>query len=323
MIIFSIFRQFATLTFQTAKEIIRQPVILLVTTVFLVLIGLLPYVILLDFGEDGKLVRDGALAFHLVFGILLAAMAASLTLYREIRSGTASMVLAKPVHRATFFLAKYCGIALVLLLVSIMAMIMALLSVRVSLYYREPVFSWFAAPYFPALLIAYFLAGAANFFLKRPFISQAFIFSFLALLSALLLAVWIDPGGHLRPAHLFLQWKIINASLLISMALLVMAALAISLSTRLSALFTLSVCGIVFMLGLLSDYLFGGFGQNPFLAVLCFGVLPDWSGFWMVDALSSGTIPWNYVLGAACYAGLCALGILCLGLISFRDAEIG
>ena len=65
-------RQFLTMAGLTAVEAIRQPICLLLTTACVVLTALIPLLTLHNFGEDGKLARDSGLAFHLVFGLLVA-----------------------------------------------------------------------------------------------------------------------------------------------------------------------------------------------------------------------------------------------------------
>ncbi|HNB53831.1 MAG TPA: ABC transporter permease subunit, partial [Anaerolineales bacterium] len=56
-------------------------------------------------------VKQGALAFLLVAGLLAAVLGASSLVAREVRTGTALVVLAKPVGRVSFLLGKYLGLA--------------------------------------------------------------------------------------------------------------------------------------------------------------------------------------------------------------------
>src|SRR5437867_11041687 len=104
-------RQFVTIATNAFMELIRQPVFLLLMTssaVFVVYLASLPY---FGFGDDPKLVKDSVLAVMLLVGLLGAVLCASNSLAREIHAGTALAVLAKPVGRAQFLLAKYFGLA--------------------------------------------------------------------------------------------------------------------------------------------------------------------------------------------------------------------
>src|SRR5438045_9482990 len=92
-------------------ELVRQPVFLLLMTcsaVFSVFLSAVPY---FGFGDDPKLVKDSTLAVMLLSGLFGAVLNASASVAQEIRSGTALAVLAKPVGRAQFLLAKYLGLA--------------------------------------------------------------------------------------------------------------------------------------------------------------------------------------------------------------------
>lgn len=315
-------KQFVALSLNTLLGVIRQPLVLLMTTAFLILAGLLPLVGMFNLGEEGKLVRDGALAFHFVFGLLLASASASAALFREIRSGRAAIVLSKPVSRELFFLATYCGVVLTLLLFSMMAMITTLFSVRMAMM-RWELDGVAVALFFGALLAAFGMAAVSNFRFKTSFVSGAFLLMLPALLMVFLVEACRDPAGHFCPLGTFIQWRVVPASILISMALLVLASIAVSLSTRLSPVFTMALCSGLFFLGLISDYLLGQTRECSLFADVFYRVLPNWQDFWMVDALTGGgSIPWSYVAMSGVYAGLYLTAVLGLGLISFRSVEI-
>jgi hypothetical protein len=53
------------------------------------------------------------------------------------------------------------------------------------------------------------------------------------------------------------DWRLAPASVLILFALLVLAGVALACSTRFEMIPTLAICSAVFLLGLMSDYLFG------------------------------------------------------------------
>ena len=111
-------RQLLTLTRLTAVEAIRQPICLLLAASCILFIAATPLTVIHNFGEDGKFARDAALALHFVFGLLIAGYSAGNSLAREFRTGTAAAVLSKPVSRNTLFLAKFLGIACLIILFS-------------------------------------------------------------------------------------------------------------------------------------------------------------------------------------------------------------
>ena len=95
---------FVHLTRLAFTELVRQPVCLLITLASVALSTALPLMIAHQLGQQGGLARDGALAFELTGGTILAAYAACSTLSREMRSGTILTILSRPIGRSTLFL---------------------------------------------------------------------------------------------------------------------------------------------------------------------------------------------------------------------------
>lgn len=311
-----------TLAMNTVLDIIRQPVILLLTTTCVVLIGLLPATAVFAFGEEARLVRDGALALHLVFGLLVAGAAAAATIYTEIKRGAAATVLCKPVSRGLYFISTYIGVLMVLLLFCAIALLSGLLSVRMVLQGMQTD-GRIGALFLAAVLVAFGCAAMSNFMLRRQFVSQAFIGLLPCLAAALVTAAWLAPNGHAVRFGSLMAWRMVPAGILVSLAVMVLAALAVSLSTRLPPVLSTSACAALFSLGLVSDYLFRTAAATSWWAGLSYRLLPNWQDFWIVDALSGGgNIPWGYVVGAAGYAGLYTVAVLALGLLSFHRVEI-
>ncbi|MDP6848726.1 MAG: hypothetical protein QGI24_08055, partial [Kiritimatiellia bacterium] len=113
-------------------EAVRQPVCLLLSATCVLLTAIIPMVLMHNLGEDGRIARDSGLAFHLVFGLFISGYAACSSLSREMHSGTAAVVLSKPVDRALFFLAKYAGVTVLVFLFSACACISTLLAERTA-----------------------------------------------------------------------------------------------------------------------------------------------------------------------------------------------
>ena len=95
----------------TRREMARQPLTLLLTTIGVVGCALMPLLITHTLDEGEKIVADSVLALHLFLGLWLAGTSACHSLTSELRRGTAATVLSKPVGRTTFFVAKFAGLA--------------------------------------------------------------------------------------------------------------------------------------------------------------------------------------------------------------------
>ncbi len=315
-------KQFFTIARLTALEAIRQPLAFLLFATTLLLIALLPLVLSHTLGESAKFVRDGSLAFMFVAGLILGAHIACASLANEVRHGTVSVVLSKPIPRAVFFLAKYAGIAVVMLLFSAGILMAVLLSARTA---RQAFITdwWAAGPLLIACVACFLIGGLINFLLRRPFVSNAFV-ALLALLTlAFVFSGWVDGHGQTTTFGALYDFRILPAGFLITLAVLVLAALSVSLATRWTTIPTLSLCGGIFILGLLSDYYFGRLADTSVWAWALYYLLPNWQHFWVVDALAGeGIIPMHYVGLAGAYAGLYLAGILAFGMTAFQRMEV-
>jgi hypothetical protein len=193
-------------------------------------------------------------------------LASSASVAREIRTGTALAVLAKPVGRSQFLLAKYAGLAAALALLTYINLIACLLASRNAFdaYGDADIKAIFT--FFGGIALAYGLAGFSNYFLRRTFVSDAVMALTVVLTAAFLLICSYDrlvgSGAGLTtnagtPFADGVDWRLIGAVLLLLFAIWVIASLALACSTRLDIIPTLAICSGVFLIGLMSDYLLG------------------------------------------------------------------
>ncbi len=315
-------KQFVAIAWLTTLEALRQPICLLLEATSIALVAVLPSLIMHTLGEPQKLVRDSALALHFVGGLLLAGYTSVAAMQHEIKRGTVAAVLTKPVGRTLFFLAKFAGVALVLVLFSLASGIATLLSARmVSEYYQLD--WWVGGPLMGGIVAAFVVAGALNYFTDRPFVQTAFWILLGALTLVLVVTNFLSADGKLVAWGSLITWKIVPATVLITLALVLLAAVGVTLATRLDTVPTLSLCSVIFMVGLMSDYLFGRQAANHLIAAVLYGIVPNWQHFWMTDALSGeGTIPWAYVGQVVEYTVFYLAGVLALGILAFERMEV-
>jgi ABC-type transport system involved in multi-copper enzyme maturation permease subunit len=302
-------------------ELVRQPVFLLLTTssaVFCLFLASIPY---FAFDDDPKLAKDSVLAVMLLAGLLGAVLCASASLAREIRAGTALAVLSKPVGRAQFLLAKYAGLAGALTVLTFVNLLAALLSSRMA-YDAYGDTDWIALLiFYGAIALAYGMGAFSNFFLRRPFVSDAVLSLVLTTTLAFVLINFIGKEGKPQVFGEGIDWRMAQASLLILFALWILAGLAIVCSTRLDVIPTLAICSGMFLLGILSDYLFSK--QTSWWASVLYTVLPNWQVFWTADALEEGKhIPWSYIGTALAYVVAYVGAAMAAGLFLFEDREL-
>jgi ABC-type transport system involved in multi-copper enzyme maturation permease subunit len=325
-------RQFNTIAANAFMELIRQPIFLLLTTLsslFIVFLAAVPYFAM---GEDGKMVKDSALAVMLMIGLFVAVLSASSSVAHEIRTGTALAVLAKPVGRAKFLLAKYCGLAAALVVLAYVNTLATLLASRMAFDAYGEADLVGTGIYFGAVALAYVLAGFTNYFLRRPFVSDAVLFfTLLTTVAFVVLAFFVEltrPGGASEPGMYKVDWRLLPACVLVLLALLLLAGLALACSTRYDVVPTLVICTGLFLLGLMSDYLFGKRAEaGSWWATVFHTVLPNWQLFWLADAIEgtrSHAIAgvWGYVGKATGYVVGYLGASLAVALILFEDREL-
>lgn len=317
-------RQVVTIARNAFMELVRQPVFLLITTSVAVLAVFLASVPYFGFGDDPKLAKDSVLALILLAGLVCAVLSASSSVTREIRTGTALAVLAKPVGRAQFLLAKYAGLAAALAVMVYVSLLAALLASRMA-YDAYGSTDWLGLALFYAFIgLAYGLGGVSNFFLRRPFVSDA-VFSLVGTTTlAFVLINFISKEGRLQPWGTGIDWRMVPAGVLLLFAVWILAALALACSTRLEVVASLAVCSAFFLLGLMSDYLFGRRAEaGQWWASVLYTVLPNWQLLWMADALDQERyIPWSYVGTALAYVVGYVGAALALALALFEDREL-
>lgn len=317
-------RQVVTIARNAFMELVRQPVFLLITTSVAVLAVFLASVPYFGFGDDPKLAKDSVLALILLAGLVCAVLSASSSVTREIRTGTALAVLAKPVGRAQFLLAKYAGLAAALVVLVYVSMLAALLASRMA-YDAYGSTDWLGLGVFYAFIgLAYVLGGFSNFFLRRPFVSDAVLSLVVTTTLAFVLINFISKEGRLQPWGTGIDWRMVPAGVLLLFAVWILAALALACSTRLEVIASLAVCSAFFLLGLMSDYLFGRRAESgQWWATVLYTVLPNWQLLWMADALDQERhIPWSYVGTALGYVVAYVGAALAVALALFEDREL-
>jgi ABC-type transport system involved in multi-copper enzyme maturation permease subunit len=322
----TVVRQFATLTWMTAAEAIRQPLYTLLTLGAVTFTVLLPMFALFPGGDISRLARDGGLAFQLVAGLLLCGFTSANALRGELLSGSAAMILCKPVSRDTFFLAKFAGTALVLLLFSCSVALATLVSQRVcstfSLIYGRYDDIRLALVTLAAVPLAAMLGAIRNYFRGAPFGSTTSL-SLPLLMLALILPVarFAPEGDTMLTIQEMLPWATLKASLLIMAALGVLSATALTLTVKLPTPATVGVLALLGSLGLLSEHLIPP-NQEHLVALLARALLPNWQQFWIADQLTHNSLSALHLGAAILYALLYTTAVLLVGSAWFRHTDI-
>lgn len=309
------------LTRNTFRECIREPIFFILLITALALIGHFPSVTLFVFSEQVKLVVDSSMATCLVFGLFAAVLCASHTVSREMRNGTVLLLLSKPVSRWSFICAKILGIMLAVIIFVFICNIATIISV----YIAKDQFRLDMTVYgifFGILILSAAIGCLCNFFYGKSFSATA-INVILILLPLYCLALFMFQP---HPEEIILRDLMIALTLLF-FSVSAMATITVVFSTRLEMVANLTVCCVIFFLGLISNYIVSLFQMTNsaflnFIGGFFYSLLPNWQFFWMADALASRqSIPMSYLLWAAVYVILyiCFCSMWAIGFFQSRE----
>ena len=202
---------------------------------------------------------DLGLSTVFISGTLLAAFIATNVLNREIENLTVLTVISKPVSRPLFVVGKYLGVAAALFLAT------AYLSFLFLLVEMHGVLQTVRDPIHQPVLVFGIAAGLAgvgvgvwcNYFYGRVFSSTVIVITTPLLGLAYLFSLMFDFDFSLQPMSASFKGQLWLALAAITMAIMILTAIAIAASTRLGQVMTLCITLIVFLLGMLSDWVFG------------------------------------------------------------------
>jgi ABC-type transport system involved in multi-copper enzyme maturation permease subunit len=321
----------------TFLETIRQPIfgiLMWVAAFWMAVFGPTLSAFTLESGGDTKMLIDNCLATLLLYGLLASVFSATGVITREIENFTVLTVVSKPVSRPVFFLGKYIGVAGALLIAYYFLALVFIMTVRQGVMERssdkwdQPVLMLGSA----AILISLIAALFCNYVYNWHF--SATLLAWIVPLATLAVAVTLFYDKEWNPQSPLTSFgykesippaSLLFAVTLIFLAVMILTAFAVALSTRFSQVVTLILCSGIFMLGLLSDYYFGGpAAQETLLGQICYRALPNFQFFWLGDAITQqlGIRPAHFARVAA-YAVLYTAGILSLGTALFQTREVG
>jgi hypothetical protein len=298
---------------------------MLVTLVGVLATAFIPLFDFHQFGEPGRLERDGGMAYTLVLGLTIVSVAAGGTVARAVRDGTAAAALSRPVDRSLFLAAKFAGVLAVAALFWTAMTAATLLAESAA---ERPSDGAGRAGYVADRLAAALalalpplgLAAAAVLNLRRRarFGLAAFHAIWISLLLAL--AVFSLRAATSATDRLGPNLRVLPAALLVLACLAVFAAIAVALATRLQSGPALAGCFVILLLGLGAERAAATPGPWRIPALL----LPNVQHFWRCDALANGGhVPTVEVVLALLYAAVwCGLA-LAAAAASFRRRDIG
>jgi ABC-2 family transporter len=271
--------QILTIARNTFIESMRQPILFVLVMLAGVfqLLGTWSTGYAMGYTESGEVSGDNKLMFDIglgtvfVLGMLLAAFLATAVVSREIENKTVLTVVSKPVGRPSVILGKFTGVAGAILIAVITMLLFLLMGLRHEVMSTAaddldgPVILFTGL----ALAVAMGTALWCNFFYGWYFSQTCIVILMPAMLVAYIAVLAVSKKWHLQPLGTDFKDQVSFACIALTLAILVLTAIATAVSTRLGQVMTIVVCSGVFLFGLLSNYFIGRHAfHNKHVAVI-------------------------------------------------------
>jgi ABC-2 type transport system permease protein len=315
-----------TISKNTFIETLRQPIYGIIIAAALLLLFISPSIAMYTMSDDNKLLREIGLSTLFLTSLFIAIFSASGAVAKEMENKTIMTVLSKPVQRPIFIIAKFLGVAAAVILAHYICTIALLMAIRhgvmetVNDTHDWTVLGSAGVAAASVLLLSAFF----NYTYDWKFLSTSMVMTGIFATLTIIFLAFIDRNWKFNPHDNGISTVDVYSSVLLLLAAIVIVALAIALSARFNIVVTLSSCIGIFLLGLVSDYVFGRLADTHLWAKIGRYIVPNLQIFWISDAIYEGSeVPVKYILISATYA-LCYTGaILALAIALFQRRQVG
>jgi ABC-type transport system involved in multi-copper enzyme maturation permease subunit len=315
-----------TLTKNTFVETLRQPVYAIIIIAALLLFIISPSLTMYTMSDDNKLLRELGLSTLFLTSLFIAIFSASGTVAEEIANKTIITVLSKPVQRPIFILAKFLGVTAAVVLAHYICTIALLMAIRHGVMETSAdTIDWTVITIGIVILILTLLLSAFfNYVYDWRFSSTAVVLTALFSSLGIVFLSLVDRNWQFNPHDNGINSLDVYGSILLLLGAIIIVALAVAISSRFNIVVTLSACLGLFLLGLISDYVFGRFAQTQLWAKIGRFLVPNLQVFWISDAIYEGSVvPVKYVIIGASYALCYTIAILFIAIALFQRRQVG
>lgn len=320
------FYKLCTIAKNTFIETLRQPIYAVIIVSSLLLLLVSPSLTMYTLDEDIKMLREIGLSTLFISGLFIAIFASASAITEEIESKTITTVLSKPITRSTFILGKFLGVTTAVLLAHYILTVTLIMTLRHGVMTTaNDTHDWTViTAATAAVLLSLFVTAFLNYTYDWVFNSTAMILGAIFATFAMLFIALVNKEWQFNPAENAIESFDIYASILLFFAITVLVALAVMFSTRFNVVMTLTCSIVVFLLGLISDYIFGRLADQHLWAKIGYAIVPDMQAFWISDAIyESSSIPLAYLGTTAIYAALYTAGIISIAIALFQKRQVG
>ena len=311
----------------TFIEAIRQPVYAVIIAAAVFLFFLSPSLTMYSMDDDNKLLRELGLSTLFVAGLFIATFSASMAITEEIETKTILTTLSKPIPRYIFILGKFLGVIAAVILAHYLCTITMLMAIRhgVMSTTADTHDTTIMVSAAAAIILTFAITAFLNYSYDWKFTSTAIITAsiFATIIIAFLLL--IDRDWKFNPSENKINLIDIYASILLLIAFFVLTAAALMFSARFNVLVTLNCCIGLFLLGLVSDYVFGRLANAHLWAKIGKIIVPSLQVFWISDAIYEKTcnITTGYIASCGIYGLIYTAAFVLIAIALFEHRQVG
>jgi ABC-2 type transport system permease protein len=311
----------------TFIETIRQPVYAIIIAAAVFLLFLSPSLSMYTMDDDNKFLRELGLSTVFLAGLFIAAFSASVAITEEIETKTILTTLSKPLSRYIFILGKFLGVMAAVILAHYLCTIAMLMAIRhgVMSTVRDTHDMTIIVSAIMITGLTFVITTFLNYSYDWKFTSTAVVLASIFATIAIVFLVFIDRDWKFNPAENKINLIDVYASILLLIALFVLTSAALMFSTRFNVLTTLSLCVGLFLLGLVSDYVFGRLANAHLWAKIGKIIIPSLQVFWISDAIYEQTcnISAGYIVSCGIYGLIYTAAFILLAIALFEHRQVG
>ncbi|MGA2914474.1 MAG: ABC transporter permease subunit [Sedimentisphaerales bacterium] len=311
----------------TFIETIRQPVYAVIVTAAVFLFFISPSLTMYSLSDDNKLLRELGLSTLFIAGLFIATFAASAAITEEIETKTILTTLSKPIPRYLFILGKFIGSIAAVALAHYILTIAMLMTIRhgvLSTVNDTHDMTVIASMVF-IIGLTLFITAFLNYSYDWKFTSTAIVLAAIFATICIVFLSFIDRNWKFNPAGNGINGFDVCGSILLLIALFILTAAALMFSARFNVVITLSLCVGLFLLGLVSDYVFGRFAEAHLWAKIGKIIVPSLQVFWVSDAIyeESSHINISYITSCGIYGFVYTAAFLLIAIALFQRRQVG
>ena len=319
-------RKLLILARNTFVETIRQPFYAVIIIATLLLFVISPSLSMYTMSDDSKFLREINLSTLFLASLFIAIFSACGAVAEEIENKTILTILSKPVRRPIFIMAKFLGVSAAVALAHYICTIGLLMSIRHGVVFTNADMTdwtvvWAAGV---TVVLALTLSAFCSYVYDWRFLPTTVVLAGIFGTLTMSFLFFIDTNWQFNPQENGINRLDIYGAILLFMAAVIIVALAVALSARFNIVVTLSACVGVFLLGLISDYVFGRLADTHLWAKVGRFLVPNLQVFWISDAIYEGSeVPLKYIAIGGCYALCYSAAVISFAIAAFQRRQVG